>query len=168
MKRNVQVAVLGQGDPVMQTTLEEMERLYPDTFRVRSDFNEPLAHRLYGGSDMFLMPSRFEPCGLGQLIAMRYGSVPIVSNTGGLRDTVLPVSKEGGTGFLFQPGSAPAFLGAIQEALHYYTDPSFWSTLQRRAMTSDFSWDASAQAYLALYRRVLGRQTRSRLASKPS
>lgn len=161
--RNAQVVVLGQGDIRLQGVLEEVEREYPRAFRFRSDFNDPLAHHIYAGCDMFLMPSRFEPCGLGQLIAMSYGAIPVVANTGGLRDTVTPVKKDSGRGFLFDAGHAPAFLGAIQEAIHWYSDKAQWMQIQRRAMTADFSWNVSAEAYLELFRRALGRgaQTRS-------
>jgi starch synthase len=162
LERGVQAVILGQGDFAIQRALEELEQLYPKAFRVATDFNDPLAHHIYGGSDLFLMPSRFEPCGLGQLIAMRYGSIPVVADTGGLRDTVIPVRGESGTGFRFEPGSAPAFLAALQEALHYFTDKGFWSRLQRRAMEANFSWDRSAEDYLNLYRRALGRQVRTR------
>jgi len=155
--RSAQVVILGQGDPAIQERLEQFQQEFPESFRVRSDFNEPLAHKIYGGSDMFLMPSRFEPCGLAQLIAMRYGSVPVVSNTGGLRDTVLPVTAHGGTGFLFHSGDAAAFLGAIQEALHWYSDKGKWHDIQKRAMQTDFSWMPSTNAYLRVYRQTLGR-----------
>ena len=109
LKRRAQIIVLGQGDLALQARLETLEKEYPDAFRVRSDFNEPLAHQIYGGCDLFLMPSRFEPCGLGQMIAMRYGAVPVVGNTGGLRDTVTPVTPDAGTGFLFKPAARRRF-----------------------------------------------------------
>jgi starch synthase len=160
LSRGVQVVVLGQGDLALQSQLEAIEKKYPDGFRIRSDFNDPLAHHIYGGADIFLMPSRFEPCGLGQLIAMRYGAIPVAASTGGLRDTITPVQGDTGTGFLFQSITATGFMAAIQEALHFFTDKMLWAKLQRRAMSSDFSWDRSAQAYLDLYRRALGRQSR--------
>ena len=166
LKRKTQIIVLGQGDLVLQARLEMLEKDYPDSFRIRSDFNEPLAHQIYGGCDLFLMPSRFEPCGLGQLIAMRYGAIPVAANTGGLRDTISPVTPETGTGFLFQMGSAPAFLGAIQEALHWWSDKARWSAIQKRAMNSDFSWDAAVESYLQLYRTVLGRSPQLRERAK--
>jgi len=160
----MQVIVLGQGDITLQGQLEQLERDYPQAMRIRSDFNEPLAHKIYAGSDLFLMPSRFEPCGLSQLIAMRYGAIPIVANTGGLRDTVKPVQPQSGTGFLFQSGSAPAFLGAIQEALHWWSDKTRWIEIQKRAMSADFSWGPSADAYLQVYRHALGRRIAPRAA----
>jgi starch synthase len=156
--RGAQLVVLGQGDRALEAELERQERRFPRAFRVRTDFNEPLAHHIYGGSDLFLMPSRFEPCGLGQMIAMRYGAVPVVARTGGLLDTVNPpLGNDTGTGFLFEPGSASAFLGAIQEALEVFGNASRWGALQSRGMAADFSWDQSAESYLGLYRRALGR-----------
>lgn len=163
MTKKVQLIVLGQGDMHLLSQLERFERQYPQAVRVRSDFNDPLAHHIYGGCDIFLMPSRFEPCGLGQLIAMRYGAIPVGADTGGLHDTIRPITgRDNGTGFLFQAGSAPAFLGAVQDALHWYSDRPIWTALQRRAMLADFSWETSAEEYLDLYRRALGRESRMR------
>ncbi|HVO33054.1 MAG TPA: glycogen synthase GlgA [Elusimicrobiota bacterium] len=161
MRRGTQVVVLGQGDRDMQTRLERMQRQHPTSFRTSSEFNDPLAHHIYGGCDMFLMPSRFEPCGLGQMIAMRYGAIPVVASTGGLRDTVRPAGSESGTGFLFEPGSSSAFLAAIDEALAVYADRPRWSALQARAMNADYSWDLSSQRYVQVYRRALGRKSPS-------
>lgn len=155
-QQNRQVVVLGQGDPLLQARLERLEGEFPNHFRLRSDFNEPLAHQIYGGVDIFLMPSRFEPCGLGQMIAMRYGAVPVVASTGGLRDTVTPVSADGGTGFLFAPGSAAAFLNATEDACYLLGTPERWTALQTRVMTKDLSWDASAKLYIQCYRRQSG------------
>ena len=133
---------------------------------MNTDFNDPLAHHIYGGSDIFLMPSRFEPCGLSQMISMRYGSIPVVANTGGLHDTVKPVIKASGTGFIFQPGNAAGFADAIQEAITLYRDPIAWEALQRRAMSEDFSWNASVLKYLETYRRALGRKTTRTIKTK--
>ncbi len=160
LAQGVQGVVLGQGDRVLEARLKQIESQSPRSFRLRTDFNEPLAHHIYGGCDLFLMPSRFEPCGLGQMIAMRYGAVPVAARTGGLEDTIVPVGKQTGTGFLFHPGSAAAFLGAIREALHWFTDKAQWAAIQQRAMSVDFSWAPSTQAVLQVYRHVLGRKTR--------
>jgi starch synthase len=157
-RNNVQIVVLGQGDESLLRQFEHFSKQYPGNIRLSTDFNDPLAHHIYGGCDLFLMPSRFEPCGLSQMISMRYGAIPIVANTGGLHDTVTPATRDAGTGFLFQPSNAPAFLNAIQEALQFYRDSPVWEALQRRAMSEDFSWTASAPEYLAIYRRALGRQ----------
>jgi starch synthase len=158
-RHNVQIVLLGQGDENLLQEFERDARQYPGHIRVSTDFNDPLAHHIYGGCDLFLMPSRFEPCGLSQMIAMRYGAVPIVANTGGLHDTVTPAAADSGTGFLFQPGNAHGFLNAIEEALIYIQDAAAWQALQRRAMRVDFSWTASAPLYLDAYRQALGRQS---------
>ena len=159
---NIQMIVLGQGDEDLLREFEQDARQYPGHIRVCTDFNEPLAHHIYGGSDVFLMPSRFEPCGLSQMIAMRYGAIPVVGNTGGLHDTVTQAGSASGTGFLFQAGSAPAFMGAIEQALTMLRNREAWTALQRRAMNEDFSWTTSVPAYLSVYRQALGRR------SKPS
>ncbi len=155
-RQNVQLIILGQGDPAIVKDLRAFQQMYPGQMRVVTDFNEPLAHNIYGGSDMFLMPSRFEPCGLSQMISMRYGTIPIVANTGGLHDTVTPVTPDSGNGFVFQPGSAQGFLDSILRAIALYRDPVSWRNLQRRAMAQDFSWTRSVESYHALYRRASG------------
>jgi len=160
-RHNVQIVLLGQGDDDLLREFENDARQYPGHVRISTDFNEPLAHHIYGGSDIFLMPSRFEPCGLSQLIAMRYGSIPVVANTGGLHDTVIQAGSTSGTGFLFQSGSAPALLGAIEQSLAMLRNSEAWTALQRRAMNEDFSWTASVSAYLAVYRKALGRSAKS-------
>ena len=153
-----QIVVLGQGDAALRNQLEALETHFPQSVRMRSDFNEPLAHHIYGGSDIFMMPSRFEPCGLGQMIAMRYGSIPVVMHTGGLADTVIPAGTDDtGNGFVFYESSANAFLEALRQALLFYADEPAWNRLQTRAMHSTFSWDESARQYLNVYRRVLNR-----------
>ncbi len=157
-RQNVQIVILGQGDEAIMQQLNYFAGQYPGHIRVSSDFNEPLAHHIYGGCDLFLMPSRFEPCGLSQMISMRYGAIPVVANTGGLHDSVKPVAGDSGTGFVFQPGNAGGFLSAIYEALALYKDPVAWEVLQRRAMSEDFSWSASVLTYLNMYRRALGRK----------
>jgi starch synthase len=117
-------------------------------------YDAALAPLIYGGSDLFLMPSLFEPCGLGQLIAMRYGAVPVVRATGGLADTVRP----GVNGFTFTDYTAGDFWNALREALHIYrVDPESWRALQVQGMTADFSWDTSARAYQQLYEWAIAR-----------
>lgn len=158
-RQNVQIVVLGQGDEALLREFDRDARQYPGHIRVSTDFNDPLAHHIYGGCDLFLMPSRFEPCGLSQLISMRYGAIPVVANTGGLHDTVTQAGADAGTGFLFQPGNAAGFLNAIENALAMFRDSSAWSALRRRAMAQDFSWNSASPAYLEIYRRALGRKT---------
>ena len=121
------------------------------------DFDDPLAHLSYSGCDMFLMPSRFEPCGLGQLIAMRYGAVPIVRHTGGLSDTVQDLAQDlsQGAGFVFENYDSEAMLDAIQRAVEAYNKKEAWREVMRRIMALDFSWQASARKYESLSRKVL-------------
>ncbi len=121
------------------------------------DFDDPLAHLSYSGCDMFLMPSRFEPCGLGQLIAMRYGAVPIVRHTGGLSDTVQDLAQDlgQGAGFAFEDYDSKAMLAAIQRAVEAYRKKEAWRGVMRRIMALDFSWQASARKYESLSRKVL-------------
>ena len=157
MERDVQLAILGSGDETYHAALQALVEKYPGRVGVDHNFNEPLARQIYGGSDVFLMPSNFEPCGLGQLIAMRYGAVPVVRATGGLVDTVIDAgrSPQRGTGFAFKPYTPAALLGAIDRALAVFAQPDRWSAIQRRAMSADFSWQTSAQQYVALYRSAI-------------
>ncbi len=157
MERDVQLAILGSGHEKYHAALQALVEKYPGRVGVDHNFNEPLARQIYGGSDVFLMPSHFEPCGLGQLIAMRYGAVPVVRATGGLVDTVIDAgrSPQRGTGFAFKPYTPAALLGAIDRALAAYAQPDRWSAIQRRAMSADFSWQTSAQQYVALYRSAI-------------
>jgi starch synthase len=123
------------------------------------EHNEGLAHRIYAGSDMFLMPSLFEPCGLSQMISMRYGTIPVVRETGGLRDSIQPYNKyeDTGNGFSFRNYNAHEMLHSLEEAANYYhTDKTMWESLVRRAMLCDFSWASSAKAYKLLYADILG------------
>jgi len=157
LERDVQLAVLGSGDEKYHAALQALAEKYPGRVGVDHNFNEPLARHIYGGSDVFLMPSHFEPCGLGQLIAMRYGAVPVVRATGGLADTVSDAgrSPQRGTGFTFKPYTPAALLGVIDRALAAYAQPDRWSAIQRRAMSADFSWQTSAQQYVTLYRSAI-------------
>jgi starch synthase len=128
---------------------------------VRIGYDDELARRIYAGADAFLMPSRYEPCGLGQLIALRYGGAPIVRRTGGLADTVTEFdpARRTGTGFVFDAFTPDALLAAVQRAAATYRQPAGWKALVRNAMTVDFSWDASAREYVTLYRKAI--KTRS-------
>lgn len=153
-----QLAVLGVGEPYYEralTTLAERHR-GRIAFVRRSD--ESLAHRIEAGADMFLMPSRFEPCGLNQMYSLRYGTVPVVRRTGGLADTVQPVTGAhvgDGTGFLFDDPTPEALVGTLRAALDLYHQPGVWQRIQHNGMTRDFSWQQSARRYLALYRSAL-------------
>ena len=130
---------------------------HPGQVAVRIGYDDELARRIYAGADIFLMPSRYEPCGLGQLIALRYGGVPIVRRTGGLADTVTEFdpARRAGTGFMFDAFSAEALLAAVRRAASIYRQPAVWKALVKNAMTEDFSWDASAREYATLYRKAL-------------
>ena len=152
----LQVVILGTGDPAYHALLEHLQRAYPGRIRAWLTFDGIPAEYIYAGVDMFLLPSRFEPCGLGQMIAMRYGSVPIVRATGGLAETV----EEGPpshprTGFVFGPYEPGALQDAVLRALDSYSRPAEWRMLMRNGMCADHSWRRSANAYIDLYRRAL-------------
>lgn len=152
-----QFVLLGTGEQRYHDLFQQIHQRYPDRVAVLLTFNAPLAQKIYAGSDMFLMPSRFEPCGLGQLIAMRYGSIPIVRSTGGLADTVHDFDPEtaAGNGFAFRPYDALALYGTIIRALENYKYEDTWHRLMVKAMSEDHSWDASARKYIDLYKRAL-------------
>ena len=158
LQENLQLIILGTGDEFYETSFRDMEWYHPNKVRSMIMFDEGLARRLYAAADIFLMPSMFEPCGLGQMIAMRYGSLPVVRETGGLKDTVVPYNKYdgSGTGFSFANINAHEFLFAIKDALDvYHNYPDSWKQLIRQAMSQDFSWDESAKKYIDLYQIVL-------------
>jgi starch synthase len=152
-------AVLGAGDPRYETLMRELAAAYPDRFAVKIGFDESLAHLIEGAADIFLMPSRFEPCGLNQMYSMRYGTVPVVRATGGLDDTVTDYNDAAGTGtgFKFEPYTPAALLGALERAKTVFANPSNWKTLQLAGMRQDFSWDRSAREYVKLYENAIGR-----------
>lgn len=157
----VRFVILGKGDEKYQRHFQELSRKYKDSVSVTVGFNESLAHRIYAGSDFFLMPSKYEPCGLGQLIALRYGTIPIVRKTGGLADTVQdfePLTRNG-TGFVFSDYTASGMLDSLKRALCVYTDGEKLQQMIRNAMKMDFSWNRSAQRYLEVYRIALNKMT---------
>ncbi|MEK7281600.1 MAG: glycosyltransferase [Chloroflexota bacterium] len=152
-----QLVILGRGRPHYEVAMKELAARYADRLAVTVAFDNPLAHLIYAGADFFLMPSRFEPCGLGQLVAMHYGTVPVVRHTGGLADTVHTLSpnlKEG-SGFVFQEYTSQALIGAVQQATEAFGRRRGWAELQSRLMRLDFSWTASAQRYEEVYRQAL-------------
>ncbi|MDR1702206.1 MAG: glycogen synthase GlgA [Sporomusaceae bacterium] len=151
--KDVQVILLGAGDYHYEHFFREASYRYPEKLSANIAFTESLARKIYAGSDMFLMPSKFEPCGIGQLIAMRYGSLPIVREVGGLKDTVSPYDKISGegTGFTFQNYNAHEMLAAIDQALEFYNEKTIWSKMMKSAMRADFSWKNSAEEYLKIY-----------------
>ncbi|MHB8767052.1 MAG: glycogen synthase [Deferrisomatales bacterium] len=147
----LQWAILGSGEARYEAAVADLARRHPATVAARVGFDDGLARRIYGGSDLFCMPSLFEPCGLGQMIALRYGSLPVVRRTGGLADTVVDVD-EGGAGFVFGPATSEALAGALGRGRQYLADRRRANGARRRAMALDFSWSASARRYLELYR----------------
>ncbi len=155
--RDVQFVLLGTGEKNYEEAFGALPKRFPNKAAVLLRFDEALAQKIYGGSDMFLMPSRFEPCGLGQLIAMRYGSVPVVRATGGLADTVADYdpAKGKGTGFAFGEYSGDALWGALERALDVFRDKKAWRGLQERGIKADWSWAASAKKYDELYRKAI-------------
>jgi starch synthase len=155
-RHRLQFAVLGTGDKLYHEQLTALAEKHPGRVGVRLAFDADLAQLVYGGSDMFLMPSRFEPCGLGQMIAKRYGSVPVVRRTGGLADTVFDwdAEPERGNGFVFDEATAEALEDALERAIRTFGDADAWSTLVRRGMAEDHSWSSAAREYAALYERT--------------
>lgn len=154
---DIQFVVLGKGDWKYETLLKNCEKRYSSKMRAIINFNADLASKIYASADMFLMPSKFEPCGLGQMIAMRYGTVPIVRETGGLKDTVEsfnPVTKKG-TGFTFKAYQAYDMLDAVWRSLGAYFDQSLWNAVRANAMKADFSWTASAKEYDTIYKELI-------------
>jgi starch synthase len=158
MELDLQLVILGTGDSRYHKIFAKVAEENPTKAAVFLRFDPPLARRIYAGSDMFLMPSRFEPCGLGQMIAMRYGSVPIVRKTGGLADSVEDYNPErgSGNGFAFDEYSAESLLLAVKRALRVYLEEEEWRILMERGMRADFSWRASAQKYVKLYELAKG------------
>jgi len=143
-----QFVILGSGDAVLEGAARSLQTFYPDRVRTILRFDDQLSRRIYAGADMFLMSSRYEPCGLAQMIAMRYGCVPVVHATGGLRDTV----KDGKTGFLFSKADPGSMLEALRRAFDVYNNPDKWQRFQRDCMKEDFSWSRPARQYAMLYR----------------
>jgi starch synthase len=150
-ERNAQLAVLGTGDEDVHRMLLDLEERHPGKVKVWLEFNPGLGQRVYAGCDAFLMPSRYEPCGLGQLISLRYGAVPIVRKTGGLSDTVVDAVEPEGTGFVFEQAEADALRRACSRALDAFADRVRWRTIQERGMSQDWSWTNAAGKYIAVY-----------------
>lgn len=157
--QKAQLALVGEGDPALEAAFVEAQAQYSDAVAVNIGYDEPLAHRLQAGCDILLAPARFEPCGLTQLYALRYGTLPVVRRTGGLADTVVDANAEtiGGrtaTGFAFDDAETSGLISAVGRALAIYREPLTWRRLQLHAMAQDFSWNASAAQYASLYKEV--------------
>ena len=158
MGMNVQMVVLGTGDWQFEEAFRQAQEQYPDRFAARLTYSAPLSNMIYAGADIFLMPSVSEPCGLSQIIAMRFGTIPVVRETGGLKDTVTPYEPltGEGRGFTFTDINAADMVWALRDAVNLYQeDKDAWQTLQKSGMTADFSWDNSAKQYLDIYNRCM-------------
>ncbi len=154
---NFRFVLLGDGDGEYVDYFNELQSTFPHKVKIVIGYNNQLAHLIYAGSDLFLMPSKFEPCGLGQLIALKYGSLPLVRETGGLVDTVIPYNEytKTGNGFSFTHFNAHDMMYVIRYALHvYYHDASAWNQLVQTAMNTDYSWTVSAKAYKKIYTKL--------------
>lgn len=156
----IQMVILGTGEVHYEMQLAEWAQEHPEQLKVIIGYNEALSHQIEAGSDMFLMPSLFEPCGLNQLYSLRYGTLPIVTNVGGLADTVVDASPANiknatANGFVFKPNSTAELLATLERALQLYQQTSQWRRLQVTAMSSDFSWQNSARHYIDLYKSAL-------------
>jgi starch synthase len=160
MQLELQLVILGSGEPALEQALQRAAERYPTKLSVRLAFDEPFAHRIEAGADGFLMPSRYEPCGLNQLYSLRYGTIPIARRTGGLADTIVDatpghLASGTATGVLFETASGPALLHAVQLALSLYRQKSVWTQMIKAAMAADFSWERSAREYVELYERAI-------------
>ncbi|HUI27080.1 MAG TPA: glycogen synthase GlgA [Candidatus Kryptonia bacterium] len=154
-ERDVQLVVLGIGDAKYQQQLAGLATQFTPRVGVAFKFDDALAHQIEAGADVFLMPSRYEPCGLNQIYSLKYGTIPVVHATGGLDDTISNFDGRAGNGFKFHEYTAAALLDCITRALAYYRQPATWRQLRRNAMAADFSWERSAEQYLELYRRLV-------------
>jgi starch synthase len=159
LDRGVQFALLGDGEPSLEQRFEDAGRCHTGQVAIHIGYEEPLAHRFQAGADILLHPARFEPCGLTQLYAMRYGTLPIVRRVGGLADTVIDTNEQtlrdgSATGFTFERANAREMIEGLDRALSAYRQPVVWRKVQRAAMAQNFGWKRSAQRYLELYQRV--------------
>jgi len=158
LKLDVQMVILGTGEDQYEEMLRYFSTKYPQKLAIKLEFSDKQAHEIYGGADMVLMPSRYEPCGISQMIAMRYGTVAVVRETGGLKDTIIPYNEMTGegNGFSFTNYNAHELLFTVQQAVRIYQeDKLVWGNIRQNAMNSDFSWDKSAHAYIEIYESLL-------------
>ncbi|MBS6504014.1 MAG: glycogen synthase GlgA [Clostridium sp.] len=157
LKEDIQVVVLGTGDYMYEESFKSFQGRHPNKISANIKFSNELAHKIYAASDMFLMPSLFEPCGLGQLIALRYGSIPIVRETGGLKDTVTPYNEydETGNGFGFKNYRFEELFNITKYALKIYGNKDKWNNIVRQAMSADNSWEKSAKEYIEIYNQLI-------------
>lgn len=158
LEKDLQFVILGSGEWEFETFFHEMAAKYPEKVALKLGFIPNLAHKIYAGADIFLMPSQSEPCGLSQMVALRYGTVPIVRKTGGLNDTISDCGDNKGNGFTFLNYNAHDMLDAINRALCLYKDSKRWEILSKRGMQYNSSWAASASLYIGLYRELTGKK----------
>jgi starch synthase len=156
-EKDIQLVILGEGEKGYQDKIVDISKKFPLKISVNIGFNHTLAKKVYAAADIFLMPSKFEPCGLGQLISYRYATIPLARETGGLADTIVDYNEDnaGGTGFLFKEYEGSEFLSALQRALDAYKNRKVWRAIQKRALESDYSWKASAKEYIELYKKII-------------
>jgi starch synthase len=152
LEKNVQFVLLGMGDSSLEQEFRGLAERYPSRVSVQIRFDDALAHRIEGGADVFLMPSRFEPCGLNQLYSLRYGTLPLVHAVGGLNDSIREVTRDGGWGFRFDNEDVAGLLAAVDRALALWSEAPAWRAAMLRAMARDHSWDRAAEQYEALYK----------------
>ena len=157
LRADLQFVILGSGEWEFETFFHEMAGIYPDKVGIKLGFDQKLAHRIYAGADIFLMPSKSEPCGLAQMVALRYGTIPIVRETGGLNDTIIDSGNGEGNGFTFANYNAHDMENTVWRALAGYSDKNGWKILRKRAMECNNSWAASANAYIRLYKELIGK-----------
>jgi len=163
----LQLVILGTGAPAYHTQLQQLAKRFPDRLAVHLTFDNALAHQIEAGADAFLMPSRFEPCGLNQLYSMRYGTVPIVRRVGGLADTVVDVTLASSaartaTGFVFEDYTASALVDAVTRAVAAFRDHELWQRLMAAGMQQDVSWERSAREYVTVYERAVAKHHASK------
>ena len=154
LQDDVYMVILGNGEARLEELFRALQARFPDRIAVRIGYDDPLAHRIEAGADIFLMPSRYEPCGLNQIYSLRYGTVPVVRATGGLDDTIATIPVSAATGFKFLDYNGNAFLEAIRQACRKWTGKKAWAAMMVRGMQKDYSWTASAGEYSRLYRKI--------------
>jgi starch synthase len=154
VERNLRVVVLGEGNSAFEARLMDLVEKFPGRVSGVVGYTEEMAHKLLAGADIFLMPSRYEPCGLTQMYSLRYGTPPVATAVGGLNDTIVPYPRDGTTGFIFDEPQANLFLQTIDQALDVFENKAAWQQIQINAMQVDFSWDVSARMYLEEYKRL--------------
>ena len=154
--KNIQIIVLGEGESRYEKFFKKISEAYPEKIATFIEYNNKLAHQITAASDIFLMPSKYEPCGLNQMYSLKYGAVPIVRKTGGLADTVRDVDEYGetGNGFTFEDFNSRCFYNTLLRALDYYKDKEKWRKIVKVGMNEDFSWNKSARKYIEIYEKA--------------